>query len=55
MVFEDALYAMRSAKAAGMRVCAIEDGTQSADREAIRALADRYILSYRELMAGGVA
>lgn len=54
-VYEDALYAMQAAKAAGMRVCAIEDSTQSADREAIRALADRYILSYRELMSGGVA
>ena len=48
-VYEDALYAMRAAKAAGMRVCAIEDETQRADREAIRALADRYIVSYREL------
>ena len=47
-VFEDALYAMQSAKAAGMRVCAIEDATQRADREAIQALADRYILSYAE-------
>ena len=50
MVFEDALYAMRSAKAAGMRVCAIEDDTQRADREAILATADIYIKSYREIM-----
>lgn len=50
MVFEDALYAMRSAKAAGMRVCAIEDDTQRADREAIREIADIYIRSYREIM-----
>ena len=47
-VFEDALYAMKSAKAAGMRVCAIEDATQRADKAAILALADRYILSYAE-------
>lgn len=49
-VFEDALYAMKSAKAAGLRVCAIEDGAQQADREAIRALADVYIRDYSELM-----
>ena len=49
-VFEDALYAMKSAKAAGMRVCAIEDKTQLADREKIRAIADVYIKSYTELM-----
>ena len=47
-VFEDALYAMKSAKAAGMQVCAIEDDTQRADREAIMTLADRYIVSYGE-------
>ena len=50
VVFEDALYSMESARAAGMRVCAIEDSTQSADREAILRLANWYILSYRELM-----
>lgn len=49
-VFEDSLYAMRSAKAAGMRVCAIEDQTQRADRSEIQALADRYIMSYREIL-----
>ena len=48
-VFEDALYAMRSAKAAGLRVCAIEEGTQSADRDEIIALADVYIRDYCEL------
>ena len=41
---------MKAAKAAGMRVCAIEDATQRTDREAIRALADRYILSYADLL-----
>ncbi len=49
-VFEDALYAMESAKACGLRVCAIEDDTQMADREAIKALADVYIRDYEELM-----
>ena len=49
-VFEDALYAMQSAKASGLRVCAIEDDTQLADREDIKALADVYIRDYTELM-----
>ena len=50
VVFEDALYAMQAAKAAGMRVCAIEDDTQATDKAEIQALADWYIQSYRELM-----
>ena len=49
-VFEDALYAMESAKACGLRVCAIEDDAQLADREGIKALADVYIRDYAELM-----
>ena len=51
-VFEDALYAMESARAAGLRVCAIEDDTQAADRKAIIALADVYIRDYIELIGG---
>ena len=49
-VFEDALYAMESAKAACLRVCAIEDGTQISDREEIRKIADVYIQDYSELL-----
>ena len=49
-VFEDALYSMESAKASGLRVCAIEDDTQAASREAIKQLADVYIHDYTELM-----
>ena len=49
-VFEDALYAMQSAKAAGLRVCAIEDKTQRSDREQIRRLADVCIRDYAELL-----
>ena len=49
-VFEDALYAMKSAKASGLRVCAIEDDAQISEREDIKALADVYIRSYSELM-----
>ncbi|HIS04190.1 MAG TPA: HAD family phosphatase [Candidatus Pullichristensenella avicola] len=47
-VFEDAVYAMRAAKAAGMRVCAIEDYTAQAHREEILELADAYIADYRK-------
>ncbi|MDO4866577.1 MAG: HAD family phosphatase [Clostridia bacterium] len=49
-VFEDALYAMESAKASGLRVCAIEEDTQLESREAIRALADVYVRDYQELL-----
>ena len=49
-VFEDALYAMKSARASGTRICAIEDDAQLAEREEIKAFADVYIQSYRELM-----
>ena len=49
VVFEDALYAMKAAKAAGCRVVAIAEAT-AGDPEPIRRLADRYIRSYVELM-----
>ena len=42
-MFEDALHAMESAKAAGMRVCAIADYTSEPQREAILAIADAWI------------
>ena len=47
-VFEDALYAMQGAKAAGMRVCAIEEYTAKHQREEILAIADAYISDYRQ-------
>ena len=49
-VFEDALYAVKSAKQAGLRVCAIEDATQAREREEIMRTADVYIRDYAELM-----
>ena len=49
-VFEDALYAMRGAKAAGAKVCAIEDYTARAHREEILDLADVYIEDYRKFI-----
>lgn len=50
VVFEDALYAMKSAKAAGCRIVAIEDSTARLQRDEIRAIADRYICNYSELL-----
>ena len=50
VVFEDALYAMKSAKTAGCRAVAIGDSTARLQRDEIRAIADRYILNYSELL-----
>ena len=50
VVFEDALYAMKPAKTAGCRVVAVEDSTARLQRDEIRAIADRYILNYSELL-----
>ena len=51
VVFEDALYAMESAKAAGCRVLAIEEDTAQRQREKIRQTADWYIRGYEDLLA----
>lgn len=53
VVFEDALYSMESAKAAGCRVLAIEEGTAELQRERIKQVADWYIRGYDELLAEG--
>lgn len=50
MVFEDALYSIKSAKAAGMRVCAIEEGTQGSDKDEIMAASDIYVRGFDELL-----
>lgn len=48
VVFEDALHAVRTAKAAGFPVAAVEDPSSEADREAIRAEADWYFATMEE-------
>ncbi len=48
LVFEDALYALRTAKAAGYPVVGVFDPTADHDEE-IRALADLYIRSFEEM------
>jgi len=49
VMFEDALYAMRGAKAAGLGVIGITDPTNAHDRAAILEICDRVIDSYDEL------
>lgn len=51
MMFEDALYSIKTAKNAGMRVCAIEDESMRDDRAEITRLADHYVTGYADLLA----
>ena len=48
MVFEDALHAIKSAKAAGFSVAAIYDKSSHEDREEIKSLADIYLNSFKD-------
>ena len=50
VVFEDALHCIRTAKAAGFRVCAVYDPSAEDDQEEIRSLADTYIQSFEDMM-----
>lgn len=50
VMYEDALYSIRTAKRAGLTVWAIEDGTAALNRDDIIALADRYFVSWAELL-----
>lgn len=49
VMFEDALYAMKGAREAGLGVIGIIDDTNERDREAIRAICDVVIDSFDEL------
>lgn len=49
VIFEDALHAIRTAKAAGFRVAAIYDPSAQEDQAEIRSLADYYFRSFEEL------
>lgn len=49
VVFEDALFAIKTAKQAGFRVAGVYDVNSQADQEEIRALSDYYITSFEEL------
>lgn len=50
LVFEDALYAIRSAKKGGFYTVAVAESTRPNDFEEIKTLADKYIESYQELL-----
>ena len=49
MMFEDALYAMKGAREAGLGVIGITDSTNERDREAILQICDQVIDSFDEL------
>ena len=49
VMFEDALYAMKGARAAGLGVIGITDDTNQSDREEIAKVCDRVVESYDEL------
>jgi len=48
LVFEDILAAVKSAKSAGMSVCAVYDKTSANDWETIKAAADYAIVDFRD-------
>lgn len=50
VVFEDAYYAIKGAKDGGFRVYAIADHTSATETAQIKAIADKYIQSYQELL-----
>ena len=54
MIFEDALHAIETAKAAGFRVCGVYDDSAREDQEAIRRIADYYITSFEEMFETNV-
>ena len=48
-VYEDILVGIKSAKAAGFYAVAVSDHASAAEEAALRAVADEYILSFKEL------
>ena len=49
VIFEDALHAIETAKAAGFRVCGVYDPSAEADQDAIRDLSDYSLRSFEEM------
>ena len=54
VVFEDALHAIRTAKAAGFRVCAVYDAPAADKQEEIRSISDYYIHSFEEMFTSEI-
>ena len=50
LVFEDVTAGVKAGKAAGMKVCAVEDAYSANDRNEKLQLADYYIEDFRELL-----
>lgn len=50
VVFEDALYSIKTAKAAGFNVVGVYDASADADTPQIKAVVDRYIESFYDLL-----
>ena len=48
VVFEDALYAIETARRAGFRIVAIADDSSAGDEARIAALAEQYVHNYKE-------
>jgi len=48
VIFEDALHAVQTAKAAGYTVIGVHDPSAAKDEQALRAVADDYIYSFEE-------
>jgi HAD superfamily hydrolase (TIGR01509 family) len=48
LVFEDILAAVKSAKSAGMRICAVHDKTSEHDWEAMKKIADYAIVDFHD-------
>lgn len=51
LVFEDAHYAVVTAKSAGFTVVAIEDDAEKKYKEKIKSLSDYYVTSYKDLIS----
>ena len=49
VIFEDALHAIETAKAAGFLVCGVYDPYAEAEQDKIRALSDYYIRSFEDM------
>lgn len=49
-VFEDSLQALKTARAAGFYTVAVDEPTAILEKDAIQKIADRYILSFAELL-----
>lgn len=49
VIFEDSLHAIRTAAAAGFRICGVYDAASEEEQEEIRALSETYIRSFEEL------